>query len=184
MWHIAIRDASSRRYGFAMTWVQSQWNTQRGGSHSTASSLPWVALSVYSFLFLSVSLPNDIYILTLSRSDLRYHRRDVHGGRHHWLLHIHGLWSLEENPDWENVMSTHNYVPCLLFMPAKPLHTRHYTLLLWPTLTGKQLYSLCAHLDRLVFISKHLIQWITGISFGAYRWFPYFAAILIHPQLS
>lgn len=65
MWRTAIRDALSRRYGFAMTWVQSQWNTQRGDNRSTALSLLWVALYVSSSLSLSLSLPNDIYLLCL-----------------------------------------------------------------------------------------------------------------------
>lgn len=124
MWRTAIRAASSRPSGFAMTWVQSQSNTPRGGSLSTASSLLWVAVRMY----LSLSFEWFIYQLYVClSSDLRHHRRDVHSGRHHRLLHIHSLWSLEENPDWENVMSSHVfYLSQPNFCSHPPMtHTSH-----------------------------------------------------------
>lgn len=114
-------------------------------------------------------------------SDLCHHRRDVHRGRYHRLLHIHSLWGLEENPDRQNVMSSVLFA-CqwrLLFMPAKPLSTHHHTPHYDPYQPQRE--SCCVMPDQLFFLCAHsespLIWIIPGLSFGGCRWFPYFTAI-------
>lgn len=129
---------------------------------TTVSRCPYVPLS------LSLSLELFIYRLCLS-SDLRYHRRDVHSGRHHRLLHIHSLWSLEENPDRENVMScAHIHQSRLLFKPAK--------LLLTLATTGRLLSSFLIQIQTAFHLQT--IQSTTVISFWVCRCFPCFTAIL------
>lgn len=49
---------------------------------------------------------SDLFMIFLPSVDLRHRRRDVHGGGHHRLLHIHRFRGLEEDPDRKTVLRT------------------------------------------------------------------------------
>lgn len=185
-WRTAIQDALSQRYGFAMTWVRSQWNTQSGDNRSTALSLLWVTLYVSSSLSLSLSLSLMIYICSVP---VRFALSSA--GHSQWPASLTPVYSRPLKPgrksrlgkchEYSNLRTIH-FIYASQTSAHLSLHFMTHTSQNWKTLSC-QFISQCAHLDRMVFISKHLIQWITGISFGGCRWFPYFTAMLIYPQL-